>query len=212
MTYLHREHLNLHIMTTLNQFYKLSLLASFLCLSILTVLSCENRPKDSKEAAEDINKPKDDYTKEADERFLVRAAEINLEEIQLGQLAQQRGEMAEIRELGKMMESAHTKANNDLHALASRKGIAIPLAPTEDSKDAYRKLSEKSSRDFDTDYCDKMVKGHKDAIDMFDNTSRGNGDADIKAWAANVLPELRIHLAQAQTCEDKLKQLADKTK
>ena len=199
-------------MATLNQFYKLSLLASFLCLSILTVLSCENRPKDSKEAAEDINKPKDDYTKEADERFVVRAAEINLEEIQLGQLAQQRGEMAEIRELGKMLEAAHTKANADLHALASRKGIAMPLEPTNDSKEAYRKLSEKSSRDFDTDYCDKMVKGHKDAIDMFDNTSRGNGDADIKAWAANVLPELRIHLAQAQTCEDKLKQLADKTK
>ena len=193
-------------MATLNQFYKLSLLASFLCLSILTVLSCENRPKDSKEAAEDINKPKDDYTKEADERFVVRAAEINLEEIQLGQLAQQRGEMAEIRELGKMLEAAHTKANADLHALASRKGIAMPLEPTNDSKEAYRKLSEKSSRDFDTDYCDKMIKGHKDAIDMFDNTSRGNGDADIKAWAANVLPELRIHLAQAQTCEDKLKQ------
>ncbi len=199
-------------MATLNKFYKLSLLASFLCLSILTVLSCENRPKDSKEAAEDINKPKDDYTKEADERFVVRAAEINLEEIQLGQLAQQRGEMAEVRDLGKMMESAHRKAQDDLHALASRKGIAIPLEPTNDSQEAYRKLSEKSSRDFDTDYCDKMVKGHKDAIDMFDNTSRGNGDADIKAWAANVLPELRIHLAQAQTCDDKLKQMADKSK
>lgn len=199
-------------MATLNQFYKLSLLASFLCLSILTVLSCENRPKDSKEAAEDINKPNDDFTKEADERFLVRAAEINLEEIQLGQLAQQRGEMAEIKDLGRMMESAHRKAQEDLHALASRKGIAIPLEPTADAQEAYRKLSEKSSRDFDTDYCDKMVKGHKDAIDMFDNTSRGNGDVDIKAWAANVLPELRIHLAQAQTCEDKLKQMADKTK
>jgi putative membrane protein len=194
-----------------NQFNKPSLLFGFLLLSLMSFVSCENKPKDSKEAAQEINKPNSDYTKESDERFLVRAAEINLEEIQLGQLAQQRGTLAEVKELGRMMEQAHSKANDDLHALASRKGIAVPMTATEDSRDTYNKMSEKTGNDFDRDYCDKMVKGHKDAIDLYENATKGNNDPDIKTWASNMLPDLRQHLASSQSCEDKLKQLADKT-
>lgn len=197
-------------MSTCNQFNKPSLLFGFLFLSLLSFVSCDNRPKDSKEAAQEINKPNSDYTKESDERFLVRAAEINLEEIQLGQLAQQQGTMAEIKELGRMMEQGHTKANNDLNALAAQKGIAVPKVVTADSQDHYNKLSEKSGNDFDREYCDMMVKGHKDAIDLYDNATKGNNDPDIKTWASNMLSDLRQHLAQAQSCEDKLK-MAEKT-
>lgn len=199
-------------MSTWNQCYKLTWLFSFLCLLMLSILSCDNHPKDSKEAAQEMNKPNSDYTKESDERFMVRAAEINLEEVKLGQLAQQKGSIAEVRDLGKAMEEAHSKVNSDLHALASSKGIAIPLEPTQDANDAYNKLNEKSGNDFDKEFCGMMVKGHKDAIDLYDNATKGNNDPDVKAWASRILPDLRIHLAQAQSCDDKLQQLAEKMK
>ena len=52
-----------------------------------------------------------------------------------------------------------------------------------------------------------MVSGHKDAIDLFENATEGNNDPDVKSWASGMLPDLRTHLAQAQACDDKLKQI-----
>ena len=208
-------------MSTLNYFRSSLWLLCILVLSCISLQSCDNRTKDgnrdysnkdSEEAAKDMNKPAGDATKESDERFLVRAAEINFEEIRLGQLAQQKATEADVRELGRMLAESHTKAKNDLHALSSRKGIAVPLVPTEDTEDKYRKLNEKSGLDFDREYCDKVVAGHKDAVDLYEDAMQGNNDPDVKSWASSRLGEIRNHLAQAQTCEAKLKQLAEKNK
>ncbi len=183
---------------------------SLLVLVGIGFASCKDqtKPVDTEEVAQEANEPKSDLTKESDERFLVRAAEINLGEIELGKLAQQRGTHAEVKALGKMMEDAHTKAMNDLRALASSKAIAIPTSPTQDDMDLYKKMTEqKVGMDFDKEYCDKMVNGHKDAIDLFDNATKGNNDPDVKTFAMNMLPELRTHLDHAQLCQDKLKNM-----
>jgi len=172
--------------------------------------SCNDMPqysKDSKEAAKEMNKPNSDATRESDERFLVKAAEINFEEIRLGQLAEQKGTAAEVKELARMVVQAHNKAKDDLHALSSRKGIAVPLSPSDAVENAYKNLNEKSGHDFDKEYCNKMVSGHKDAIDLYESATRGNNDPDVKSWASSMLPALRTHLAQAQACDDKLKQI-----
>lgn len=185
-----------HIFTTIGVY-------SILFFSLMC--SCNDAPKDSKEAATEMNKPKSDATRESDERFLVRAAEINFEEIRLGQLAEQKGTDADIREMAKMLVQTHNKAKDDLHALASSKGIAVPLAPSDGVENMYLMLNGKTGHDFDKEYCDKMVSGHKDAIDLFEGATRGNNDDDVKTWASRMLPELRMHLTQAQTCEEKLK-------
>src|SRR4030095_4299380 len=127
-------------MSNQNHFRTSLYLLGFLLLSVAGFMSCNDRPKDSKEAAKEMNEPNKDATKESDERFLVRAAELNLEEIRLGQLAQQKGVMAEVKELGRMLEQAHTKANESLHALASSKGIAVPLTATNATEDTYKNL------------------------------------------------------------------------
>lgn len=181
--------------------------------SLFFMISCENRAgKDPKEVAEERNdemdKQEGDMSKERDEDFLVKAAEINMEEIQLGQLAQQKGTLADVKDLAKMLTDEHTKAMSDLSALAGRKSIAIPTATTDKVQNAYNKLNEKAAgNDFDKEYCDMMVKGHNDAIDAFERAANNAADADIKAWASSMLPGLRMHLEKAKACEDKLKQM-----
>ena len=58
----------------------------------------DSKPEDSKEAAEDQNEVKfeDNDAKEDDSEFLVDAAETDLEEIEIGKLAQQKGTDAEV--------------------------------------------------------------------------------------------------------------------
>ena len=63
------------------KFFSTSLLTAFLLMiSFFSFTACNDnaRKTDTEAVAEDQNKPNSDLTKESDERFLMRAAEINL--------------------------------------------------------------------------------------------------------------------------------------
>ncbi|HXU27417.1 MAG TPA: DUF4142 domain-containing protein [Bacteroidia bacterium] len=191
----------------------------FFALSLVTVAlfgaSCSSpKAEDTKEIATEHNEAKFDSTNnEKDAKFLVNVAEINLEEIKLGQLANEIGRTQHVKELGRMMDAAHTKCMNSVVSLAAAKSVTIPVAPTNNALSAYKELNEKSGADFDIAYCNMMVAGHKDAIAMFEKESTESTDADIKQWAADMLPELRSHLDHALTCQkecEKIKATANK--
>jgi putative membrane protein len=178
-------------------------LATLIIAIVIGTTSCENNnTKDTKEVAEDHNDAKfDKNDNEKDAQFLVNAAEISMEEISLGQLAQQKGSTNHVKELGKMMEESHTKSLAELTALAQTKSISLPTSETENSKEAYKNLNDKSGNDFGKEYSSMMVKGHKKAIELFEKASTDCTDPDIKAWAAATLPILRTHLDRAMVCE-----------
>jgi putative membrane protein len=188
---------------------------SILNLTLVTALvfslsSCSNNQKteDTKEVANEQNDQKfDSNKKEKDADFLVDAAEINMMEIQLGQLAQTNGVSQDVKSMGKMMEDSHSKSLTELKGLAAKKTITLPESITEDNKDSYEKLSKKTGKDFDKEYCDKMVDGHKDAISKFEKAAENSEDMDVKEWARATLPTLREHLDHALACQEKCKKM-----
>jgi putative membrane protein len=197
------------------QFFLKSSVIGFTFLSTLSLLiltftfaSCNNgQPKDSKEIAEDHNEAKFDEAKENDAEFLVSVAEINLEQIQLGTLAQTNATNTEVKSLGDIMASEHEKALNDLQKLAEKKQITIPLEITNDGQEANKKLMEKRGKDFDKEYSDMMVSAHKDAIDKFEEISTDATDIDIRNWAASMIPVMRIHLDRSISCQEQVKNM-----
>jgi putative membrane protein len=183
-----------------NKTIRKSLFHATLLTTIFAVSSCTNNqePKYTVEVAEDINDATfDNKDRENDAEFLVEAAEINLEVIQLGQLAQEKGKSADIKELGKMMVEAHTKLLNDLTTLANSKQITIPTTVSDESREEFNLLNEKLGINFDIAYAELMVSGHNDAIDAFEEAATECADMDIKNWATTTLPELRSHLDQS---------------
>ncbi len=176
---------------------------TFVTAILFSIASCSNnKTEDTKDVAEEHNDAKfDKKSSEIDAQFLVNAAEINLEEISLGQLAQQNGSVDQVKELGKMMEEAHTKSMADLTALAKTKVITLPLSATDMAMSSYKKLSAKSGADFGKSYSDMMVTGHKGAITLFEKASTECTDPDIKAWAIATLPALRTHLDHSMVCQ-----------
>ncbi len=191
---------------------KIAVHQTFAILIVLVaIISCDNHGKmeDTKKIAEEHNDFKFDNTnREKDAQFFVNAAEINLEEIQLGQLAQQRSKMDDVKQLGKMMEDAHLKSLNELIVLSNRKSITIPTSLTDNAKEAYNKLTNTLDVDFDKEYCNMMVTGHRKAIEIFDKASTESTDTDIKAWATSMLVNLHSHLDYAISCQikyDKIK-------
>jgi putative membrane protein len=172
-------------------------------------ISCNNstnntKTEDNKKAAEERNDAKFDKQGEKDANFVTDVQDINLAEQNLSQLAESRGTSKNVKELGAMMQSAHKKAYDELASLAAKKNITVPAAMSKSAKDDYDKLNNKAGKDFDKEYADLMVKGHKDAIDKFEKATKNLTDPDLQAWAANTLPELRKHLDHAMNLQDAL--------
>lgn len=186
--------------------------ASVIVPVVLTFTACENKVRqDPKEIATEHNDAKFSSAKETDADFLVSAAEINLEEIQLGILAQSKSVLPEVKALGKMMEEEHKKAQKALEDLAIKKQITVPTTTTGKGEDAYKKLNDKTETDFDKDYTDMMVAGHKNAIEKFTKESTEGTDTEIRSWAESMLPALRSHLDHAMSCQKMIENNKSKT-
>jgi putative membrane protein len=138
---------------------------------------------------------------DADKKFVKEAAEGGMKEVKLGELAQKNGSSGEIRNLGQQMVTDHSKANDELKALASRKGITVPSALTDDAQKEYDRLSKKTGADFDKEYAKCMVKDHKKDVGEFKKEADKGGDSELKAWASKTLPTLEHHLKMSEDAE-----------
>jgi putative membrane protein len=136
-------------------------------------------------------------------QFLGSIAKIHLAQIELGKLAEQNGTRNVVKIMGKTMERIHSKQLSDLVLLANKKMIVLPLYPTNNAKDIYKKLNYKSGVYFDKAYCEMTVSKHQSMIMTFEKAYLEMYDADIKAWIATVLPQLRIHVNYAINCQKK---------
>lgn len=190
------------------KFIKILLVHSSLIIPALMLTSAYsgNHPAPSgKSTLEILYVPVAVTGEEKDAKFMVKAAEIDLLEIRLGIMAQEKGKTKEVKDLGRMMEDGHNRSLTALTALATKKAITIPTTKLDDDALVdYRKLNNTATSDFDKEYCKMMIKAHKAAITLYDKESTGATDADIKQWVATTLPELRAHLDQAKTCIDHL--------
>lgn len=190
-------------------FFSKALLGAAVVTMSMGAVSCkdEKKAEDPKEVAEEENEAKfDDVNeeKEEDSDYLVAAAEVDMKEIELGKLAQQKSTNADVQALGKMMVEQHTKSLADLKAAAAKKNISIPETLTDKGQDAYKDLNDKTGHDFDKAYADKMVDGHEKLIEKMEKASEKATDADIRMWAANMLPTLRTHLEHAKMTKQKV--------
>lgn len=181
------------------------------------IISCGGGGSDSTKEAKDSNSTKMDSTSDSsgaaktssipasvskdDATFVVNAANAGMTEVQLGQLAQQKGTMKDVKDYGAMMEKDHTEAGDKLKALAAQKNITLPSAISNDMQKNVDDLQKKSGKDFDKAYISMMVDDHKKVISQFEDESKKGSDADIRAFADSTLHTLRHHLQEAEKCK-----------
>ncbi len=175
--------------------------AALIIAMLLVNASCNNTQKPG-DASANTDLTKSDTTKTGkDAQFLYSVAGINMEEIKLGQLAQQKGTITDVKDMGKMMEDDHTKAESDLTVLALKKSITLPTTLDSAAQSDYSKLADLSGTDFNKQYSNMMVNGHTKAIELFEKESVDAGDTDIRQMAIAILPTLRKHLNHALACQ-----------
>lgn len=150
-----------------------------------------------------------DDSKEADIDFIKEVAAINYEEIELGKLAQAKGSIKDVKDLGKMMEEDHSQNLAEVRGLAKDKAVNIAVKTPKEVEDKYKELNEKKGSDFDKEYCQIMVAGHEETIDKFETAFEDSNDEDLKTWIKKTLPKLRHHLEYSKACQLKCEQLVE---
>lgn len=142
---------------------------------------------------------KDDKLARGDRKFIEKAAESGMFEVQVSQLAATKATDANVKSYASMLVDHHTAANNELIQLANGKRVELPAAPPRAMRRDLEKLGKKSGAEFDRDYVREIgIKAHEKDIRLFEQASKDVKDPQLKAWAAKTLPTLREHLAQAQ--------------
>lgn len=178
---------------------------SILALAAVFFVSCsntQNKDTDSvhtegtANTAEEHNDAKFNNDTEKDAKFVVEAANADLLEISLANLAVTRSTHAEIKDFAKMLVDAHTKSYEELSKLAASKNITIPTVANLDAPE-YKTINDKNGNDFDKAFYNKNVEMHKDAVARFEEASKECQDADIRNYATSKLPDLRTHLDHA---------------
>jgi putative membrane protein len=135
----------------------------------------------------------------SDRKFITKAAQGGLAEVQLGQLASQRGASNAVKQFGQHMVQDHTQVNNQLKQLAAQKGVTLPTTIGSKNQQVKNYLSKLSGTNFDRQYLNQMLQDHQKNISAFEKEAQQGQDPDVKAFAAQALPTLKEHLQQARS-------------
>lgn len=134
--------------------------------------------------------------------FIKKAAQSDLAEVQLGQLAQQKGTTSAVRNFGQRMITDHTKNADELKAVAQQENMNWPSDVNAQQKATYQKLSNLSGKKFDEMYARDMVKDHTMDVTAFKQEARTSNNEAVKNFASKSLPVLEAHLRLAHRMLD----------
>ena len=128
-----------------------------------------------------------------DQLFMTRAAEGNLAEITLGQMAVGKTRNAGVKNVAQTIITGHTQAQTELMGLMRGKGMA--MAPMLGATHmAVQTALNKQKRDgFDRMYMASQVDDHENTIALFQTEIMNGQDADLKAYATKYLPDIVGH-------------------
>ncbi|MFA7667989.1 MAG: DUF4142 domain-containing protein [Burkholderiaceae bacterium] len=138
-----------------------------------------------------------------DQRFLREAGESGMLEMQASELAVQKAENPELKRYAEMMIKDHGAVDQELKALAQRKGFQLPVELEGGKLRLMENLRQLEGAGFDEEYADEVaVDAHEDAVELFEDAAEDADDDEVRAFAAKHLPALQNHLEMGRQLED----------
>ncbi|HEY9668764.1 MAG TPA: DUF4142 domain-containing protein [Coleofasciculaceae cyanobacterium] len=134
-----------------------------------------------------------------DRAFVTQAAQSNLAEVELSQVALKQASSDQVRQYAQHMIDEHTKANARLMQLLKQNGITLVRPQLDAKHQAIRaQLVQLTGQQFDQQYMDVMREDHVVTVALFQQAAQKLQHPDLRAFAKNTLPNLQNHLQMAQ--------------
>ncbi len=128
-----------------------------------------------------------------DSTFVMKAAVGGMLEVESSNLALQNATNDRVKAFATMMVNDHTKANEELKALATGRGMMLPTTLPPDKQMHIDGMKKMQGKGFDKHYVKMMMDDHKKDVSEFEMQSTGGNDEALKAFAAKTLPVLKMH-------------------
>lgn len=129
----------------------------------------------------------------SDQAFVDLAAQTDMTEAHLGQLAQERGASQAVKDYGQMLTTDHTSDYAQLSSVATKAGLTVPKGIDAKHDKMIAQLEKLKGPAFDKQFSHAMVMGHETATSAYDKESRDGQNADLKAYATQAIPTLEKH-------------------
>lgn len=135
----------------------------------------------------------------SDQQFVDFAAQTDMVEANLGQLAGNAASSQEVKDYAQTLVTDHDGDFNQLYAAAHQANLNVPDAiDAEHDKTMVDPFEKLKGAAFDHRYVADMVSGHAKAIAVYKKEAADAENPAIKAYAEQALPTLEKHLASAK--------------
>ena len=165
-------------------------LITIACIGLSGAASAQS-PKSKSDS--NSNKAKASTLSSADKAFIKDAAKGGMMEVAMGRVAEKNATDSEAKNFGARMVKDHSKANEELKAIAKEENVEWPA-----EKEAGKWKSDK-------DYMDAMVKDHEKDLAAFEKEAKDGSDPKVKSFADKTAKTVREHLEMAKEIDAKLK-------
>jgi len=179
------------------------LLAGAACVALLSACNQERSPEPV-DKAQDMASVPVGQTSAATmgsnmvSAYVPNAAMGDMYEIQAADIALERSQNAQVKELATMLRTDHTAATNALKAMLPQAApdLAPPTALDQRRQGLIDNLRSASAENFDRTWVDQQIAAHNEALTLH----RGFSDQDspLAAHARSVVPKIEAHLRQAE--------------
>lgn len=129
--------------------------------------------------------------------FVDDAAQGGINEVESAKLALEKSASADVKAFANHMVTDHTKANQELMALAKKLDIEVPDEATLTAT-AKKMILEIREESFDKAYANNQVAAHEKTVELFKKEAASSDAPELKAFATKTLPTLEQHLEMAK--------------
>jgi putative membrane protein len=138
---------------------------------------------------------------EKDQKFVDFAAQTDMTEAHLGQLAQDQASSQAVKDFAQMLVTDHTDDYRKLSDAATKAGATVPKGLDAQHNKMIAPFEKLKGAAFDRRFEREMVAGHTKAIAEYKRAAADLQSADLKAYATATLPALEKHLDAAKGLE-----------
>lgn len=137
-----------------------------------------------------------------DQEFVDFAAQTDMVEANLGQLAQNVSTSQPVKDYAQMLVTDHDKDFSQLYGVAQHANLTVPNAiDAAQNKKMIGPMQKLKGAAFDRRYEQEMIAGHTQAIAVYKKEAADAQNPALKSYAEQALPVLEKHLDGAKALE-----------
>jgi putative membrane protein len=139
------------------------------------------------------------------DQFVTQAIAGGFAEIELGELAAEKGDSPEVRQFGEMMVDYHREATERMLQIVREREIEAPSGSNDAHSLHVTRLGRLRDAEFDRQYIQQVIENHQSSTELFRRASESAINPELRQFATESLPVREDHFERALAIQAELR-------